>query len=178
MKKIIICFLLLFVNNVANSQTNFGREWLIGGVGYYLNFQNIPPIHDSIYLTNTTNTGFGAGKSCISDSNGHTILISDGMNIYNRQGEIIENGDSLASPDYYSFEQGWNHYAQTSIFLPMQDGKYYFVMPTCNDTNLNNVWLGSTGKAPYNQLLYCVIDMKANAGTGKVVTRNIPLMEN
>jgi hypothetical protein len=159
-------------------QTNFGREWLIGGRGYYLKFQNNPPIHDSIYLTNITNTAFGPGKSCISDSIGHVILMSDGMNIYNRQGEFIENGDSLASPDYFAFEQGFGHYSQTSIFLPMENGKYYFVMPTCNDTNLNNVWLGSTGKAPYNQLLYSVIDMKANAGAGKVVARNIPLMEN
>lgn len=178
MRKIIICCLLLLVNNVAYSQSNFGREWLIGGRGYYLNFQANPPLHDSIYLTNKTNTIFDTGKSNICDSNGQVILISDGMNIYNRQGEFIENGDSLASPDYYSFYTGSSPCPQSSIFLPMDNGKYYFVMPTCNDTNLNNVWLGSTGKAPFNQLLYSVIDMKANAGAGKVVARNIPLMEN
>lgn len=178
MKFKLLLMLLLALSQFCKSQTNFGREWLIGGKGYYVNFQTNPPTHDSVYLTNFTNTVFGPGKSNICDSNGNVILMSDGMNIYNRQGEFIENGDSLASPDYYTFEQGFNIYSQTSIFLPMDNGKYYFVMPTCNDTNLNNIWLGSSGKAPYNQLLYSVIDMKANAGAGKVVARNITLMEN
>ncbi len=177
-KKRILFFILIFCMRNSYGQNHFGDSWLMGLYGYYLGFNSNPLLHDSIYISGQTFTSFASGKSNICDSNGIVILISDGMNIYNRQGEFIENGDSLASPDYYTFEQGSSIYSQASIFLPMENGKYYFVMPTCNDTNLNYVWLGSSGKAPFNQLLYSVIDMKANAGAGKVVARNIPLMEN
>ena len=178
MKNRLLLMFLLTMSQYAISQTNFGQTWLIGGRGYYLNFQSNPPVHDSIYISNSTNTIFNYAKSNICDSNGQVILISDGMNIYNRQGEFIDNGDSLTSSEYFFQEQGSSHYLQSSIFLPMQDGKYYYVMPNCSDSFYNNVWAVSTGKGPFNQLLYSVIDMKANAGAGKVVARNIPLMEN
>ncbi len=181
MKSILIMITCLLNMYVLNAQTNFGNTWLMGNWGYMVNFKSQPIMHDTIFLSGITQTIFSLGKSNICDKNGEVILVSNGMNIYNKLGIFIENGDTLTSKAYYEFDDGSSLYPQSSLFLPIDSQKYYFVMPTCNDTNLSNVWLGGGGgapKAPFNILNYSIIDMKANGGAGKVVERNIPLIEN
>ena len=176
MKYIVCIFInMIVISNHCNAQNKLGSTWIVGDFGYQINFNTTPPTHDTIMY----NTIFFRGHSCISDSNGQLLLMSDGLNVYDKTGTYIDGGDSLGSPAYYNFMHGYNDYAQGSILLPMDSSIYYLVTPSCNDTNLTNVWQnGGSNKGPDNLLLYNVIDMKANAGAGKVIRRMVPALEN
>jgi hypothetical protein len=61
--------------------------------------------------------------------------------------------------------------SQSSIFLPMDSNKYYFITPTNSAGNL-------CYSCHNDAMIYSVIDMNANGGTGKVVQRMIPFATN
>jgi len=154
-------------------QNNFGKEWVIGYGGYMIKFDN-QITHDTTHKI----AYFNRGSSNICDSNGNIILASNGMNVYDRNGNWIDAGDTLIPKDWYNFEQGSSTYSQSSIFLPMDNKKYYFITPTMNDTMLYNCLNVHGWKFPFNLLLYSVIDMNANAGAGKVIKRMQPIIKN
>ena len=175
MKKVILCSMILTSYFVAIAQSNFNKEWIIGFEGYIVRFDT-PITHDTLKYSNHIGY-FAKGHSNICDSSGTIILTTDGMDIMNRAGDLIENGDTLASLDYYNFYSGTSGYVQSALFLPMANHKYYLVTTTCNDTMLNNQWLTSKNTG-FNILNYSIIDMIANGGSGKVVKRMQPILEN
>lgn len=177
MKK--ICFLVIFIITTYStySQNKFGNEWVTGS-GYKFNFNTSPPTHDT-FFQNVDLTLYGAGASCISDSSGYIIMNCDGMDLKNRNGILIEGGDTLIPKDYYIDEGGWSIVPQTSLILPMDAKKYYLITPTVSDAYKANVW---DNKPAYNWnfdlLLYHVIDMNMNGGAGKVIQKKVPLLQN
>ncbi len=171
---IIICSLCLFINMQA--QTNFGKSWLIGQYGYSIKFDLPNYIHDTVIFP--ADAYFTRGKSNICDSNGNLILLCNGMNIFDTNGSYLDGGDTIIPKDYYNDQLGISHGAQESLFLPMDNKKYYLVTPTMNDTQFYNSKNIHPWKAPFNIMLYNVIDMKANAGVGKVIQRMVPILEN
>ncbi|MBL7771832.1 MAG: T9SS type A sorting domain-containing protein [Chitinophagaceae bacterium] len=174
MRSFFILFLVCITNQLF-AQSYTGKSWEIGVFGYSIDCSQANEIHDTLL----SNSDFIRGVSNICDSLGNMLYMSDGMNVYNKYGILLDGGDSLASPDYYTFSTGNSIYPQTSIFLPMDSGKIYFITPTCNDTNLANIWQYGVGsKGPFNVLLYSVIDRYANGGAGKVVKRMQPILEN
>ncbi len=173
MKYFLSSVALLISATLLQAQTNFGKEWIVGFGGYMIKFDN-PISHD----TSHKSAYFDKGSSNICDSNGNIILTSNGMNIFDRNGNYIDEGDTLIPKDYYDFCQGFSSAIQSSIFLPMENKKYYFVTATMNDTMLYNCQNIHGWKYPYNLLLYNVIDMNANGGAGKVIKRMQPIVEN
>ena len=173
MKNTLLTTLILLGSISVFSQTNFGKEWVIGRSGYKIKFDN-PLTHDTsgIFIF------FGLGSSNVCDSSGNIILQSNGMNVYDRNINYIDGGDTLATPGYYEECDGDGPIPQYSLFMPMENKKYYFVTATMNDTMLYNFHNIHGWKAPYNLLLYNVIDMNMNGGAGKVVKRMVPIVEN
>ncbi|MBK6820415.1 MAG: hypothetical protein IPG85_12845 [Bacteroidetes bacterium] len=86
-------------------------------------------------------------------------------------GNYIDEGDTLVPVDYYNHYDGWNSLSQSSIFLPMDSNKYYFITPT---NSVGNLCYSCHNDA----MIYSVIDMNANGGAGKVVQRMIPFATN
>ena len=167
-----ICFLFLTLNSSAQSKR--GNNWITGHNGNKIDFNNntiltFKNLYSSKY--------FSAGNSCISDTNGNLILASDGFNIYNNLGSYIDGGDTIIPPYYYTVQDGWSAGSQTSIFLPMDSNKYYFITPTFSDIRYDDCH-NNGGNCYFDLLLYNVIDMNANAGAGKVTQRMIPLLQN
>lgn len=119
---------------------------------------------------------FTQGNSNICDTNGNLILCSDGYNIYDSIGNYIDEGDTLVPKDFYIHEDGWSLYSQSSIFLPLDSDKYYFITPTFSDIRFADCL--ANNHCYFDLILYNVIDMNANGGAGKVVKRMQPLMEN
>lgn len=171
----ILIGLCLHINMQA--QTNFGKSWLIGQYGYSVEFDMPAYIHDTTIFANV-NAYFTRGKSNICDSNGNLILLCNGMNIYDANGNFLDGGDTLIPKNYYNEALGISHGAQESLFLPVANKKYYMVTPTMNDTQFYNCKNIHPWKAPFNLMLYNVIDMNANAGAGKVTQRMKPILEN
>ncbi|MBK6331152.1 MAG: hypothetical protein IPF62_11810 [Bacteroidetes bacterium] len=105
------------------------------------------------------------------------ILCSDGFNIYNSIGNYLDEGDTIVPPYYFNIQSGFSIASQSSIFIPMDSDKYYFITPTFSDLRYDDCH-NNNGNCYFDLLLYNVIDMKVNGGAGKVVKRMLPLMEN
>ncbi|MBK6331648.1 MAG: T9SS type A sorting domain-containing protein [Bacteroidetes bacterium] len=104
------------------------------------------------------------------------LLCSDGYNIYDSNANFIDGGDTLVPKDFYIHEDGWSLYSQSSIFLPMDSGIYYFITPTFSDAQF--AACNANSDCFFDLLLYNVIDMNANGGAGKVVKRMQVLMDS
>ncbi len=175
MKKVIIILTLLQIiicNNVF-SQSKRGNQWMTGR-GTTVMFNN--NVVTTKYIAITPWHYFTDGNSAVCDTNGNLILSSDGYNIYDSVGNYIDEGDTLIPKDFYIDQDGWSGYSQTSIFLPMDSNKYYFVTPTMSDARFADC--NANSHCYFDLLLYNVIDMNANGGAGKVVKRMQPIMEN
>lgn len=178
MKRILIYAVVFCVlNYYSSAQNKSGHQWIFGAAGMVraeftgtsrpdvkLLFPNAP-----YYCTQ--------GHSNICDSaTGRLLFSCNGMILYDSNGVIIENGDSLVPPEAYDYDF---FYTQNSLILPKgSNGLYYVFITTFSDSNYVNQWLGGSNKAPYDLLLYNIVDMNANGGLGKVVEKNRVLLEH
>ena len=178
--KLILTFVLtqiLFFNLSLFSQTNFNKTWIIAPGGYSIKFDT-QITHDTTYLMSNLLT-FIRGHSNISDSNGNLLFSCDGMDLFDKNFQLMDNGDSLTPPKIYEAFFGYSKSPQASIILPMENKKYYVVTPTVSDTYYQNVWLNKPAlNWNFDLLLYHVVDMNANGGLGKVIEKKKPLLQN
>ena len=174
MKYLIVLFILVSTDLIHAQEYKRSWNWTSGYAGNSIQF-----ISGNI----TTAIGqfpqkyFTAGNSCISDTNGNLLIHSNGFHVLNNQGGFIDNGDTLINDYYFSNQSGSSFESQTSIFLPVENSKIYFVTPTFSDPRAIDCHINN-GNCYFDLLLYNVIDMNANAGAGKVVKRMQPLMQN
>jgi hypothetical protein len=165
---------MVFIFGLALCQPKYGNIWVTGaggGMVHFNNSTNITTSHPIPFIKY-----FTSGNSNICDSNGNLILISDGYNIYDTLGNFIDGGDTLIPKKLYNQGDGFSNMSQTSIFLPMDSNKYYFITPTASDSVFDDC-KNNGGDCHFDLLLYNVIDMNANNGAGKVVKRMIPALE-
>lgn len=169
----VLLYFLFFINDLI-AQSKRGDNWITGYSGNKVSFSsNSISTSQGIYFPFKYFTG---GNSCISDTNGNLVLVSDGYNIYNSLGTYIEDGDTLIPLNLFIYEDGWSAESQASIFLPMDSNKYYFITPTFSDLRFDDCV--ANNNCYFDLLLYNVIDMNANGGAGKVTQRMKPLMQN
>lgn len=168
-----VVLLLILSCKSTYSQSKLGSEWVTGGGGAQIKFVN-----NTIITSNNTfyNTYFSKGNSNICDTNGNLVVCSDGFNIYDSNGNYLQDGDTIVPVNHYIAKNGWSLYAQTSIFLPMDSNKFYFVTPAFSDARYADCQ--ANNHCFFDLLLYNIIDMNANAGAGKVTKRMQPLMIN
>lgn len=182
MKRIQILFgicLLVFEQYLSIAQQrDYGKTWVQGGNEIYTSTFNASSV-TNVMVDSLVFKYFFGGHSNICDSAGSLILASDGFHIYNKDLDTIEGGDKLVPSEFYTREDGWSLYSQTSIFLPVGNGLYYHITPTASDSEVINYWnVPSTGRALFDLLLYNVVDMNENGGAGKVLKRMVPLLES
>lgn len=172
MKKLTI--ILLSIINTANAQTHFSDEVGIGLYGYMYKYDNGNYYHDTLF----DYIGFDLGSTNICDSTGNIIIRSNGYNIYDRNINLIENGDTLGGVKFYNLQQGQHRGTQGSLILPKGDKQYYFVNSTMHDTAYDNWKNIHPWKLPFNIIQYSIVDMQANGGAGKVINKNTTLLGN
>ena len=174
-------FLFLFSVSCA-AQNKSGNVWIIGWGGMNAVFNDTSkPIVGQISTSPTIFPyNFIKAQSNICDSaTGKLLLITSGMHLFDSIGNIIDNGDSLQPSKIYGNNnppQGVN--TQGTLILPKgSDGQYYVFTATITDTTYTK-FKTSTIKFPFDLLQYHVVDLNANNGSGKVIQKNIPLIEN
>ena len=104
-------------------------------------------------------------SASICDSGGNLLFYTNGFQVFNRNFELMENGDSLNIGDYITF--GYDLLALPDaaliISFPENSNKYYLFH---FDNNYNEIdfqsWLFP------NHLFYCVIDMSLDGGLGGI----------
>ena len=177
MKFIPFLGIALVFSNLIEAQKNFNQTWYTGsGRTFRTTFSVTGPINTKIDTIN--NRYFDSGASSICDSIGNMILCCDGYNVYNSSLAYLDGGYKLADSLFYSFDDGFSSYSQTSIILPITPSLYYLIHSSCSDSTLNDVWLvPSKKKAPFDRLYLSKIDMNSNGGAGKVVERMKPIVQ-
>ena len=172
---LIFTFLFLHVSLIA--QIQFGNNWIIGPRGYTIKFSS-PIAHDTNYILG--NCFFVRGNhSNISDSTGELLFSCDGMDLFDKSYQLIDNGDSIVPSSVYEAFLGYTKSSQASIILPMDNKKYYVITPTVSNLYYQNVWLNKPAlNWNFDLLLYHVVDMNANGGLGKVIEKKKPLLQN
>jgi len=130
------CFILLFIviNNYCNAQYN-NKNWIIGFEAHLLNFGDT--LQCNLFNNNDLKI-VGDGHSLINDSNG-VALICDGFNIYNKDGEFVENGKHILPEKLINSSQGGNYsrFNQQSIILPKKDNQFYVFAWGISDKNFD-----------------------------------------
>ena len=119
-----------------------------------IDFNNGP-----IALLDANNMYSEEGVATVSDINGELLFYTNGSTIWNREHEVMENGYRIG---------GDSVSAQNSMILPYSgDRTLYYVF-----TN-EQVY----GDGEYT-LKYSIVDMKEANGLGKVIIKDIKLMQN
>lgn len=181
MKKIILTITLIFSVSIIYSQNKSGYTWLIAAYrGATATFSDTSrPI---IYPRFTTPPlYFTHGHSNICDSaTGKVLFACNGMVLYDSNCVKMENGDSLVPVKIYThnaFPNGLS--TQNSIILPKDNaGLYYVIIPTVTDSSYDKAQVPGVGKAPYDLLLYHIVDINQNGGLGKVIEKNKVLLHD
>ncbi|MBK7762510.1 MAG: T9SS type A sorting domain-containing protein [Bacteroidetes bacterium] len=166
--------LLLFVcfNTSMYGQKNYGKIWVCAKGGQRVHFNSNVLVTATPYYASY----FTKGNSNICDSSGNLMLCSDGYNVYDSNTNYIDGGDTIVPKDFYVNQNGFSVLSQSSIFLPLDSDLYYFVTPTMSNARYADCI--ANNNCHFDLLLYNIIDMKANAGAGKVIKRMVPLMQN
>jgi hypothetical protein len=177
MKRIILVLNFCLLFTFSKGQTKYDLHWLCGALGSQTHFDTPIPTTNGYIFTNATYYTFGHSNICNKD--GELVLVSNGFSIQDKNGELIDNGDSITPKEIIKKQNGFSHYSQSSLFLPFPNNKYYLFTPTASDNEVNTYWKNSSlGRALYDELLFHVIDMNAIGGKGKVVQKGIPLLQN
>jgi gliding motility-associated-like protein len=146
MKKLCIhIFFLLFAAFNANAQ--IWNTWMFGEGGG-LDFHYDPP-H---FIETPFNCPWGVGFISISmcDSSGDFLFYFDGNKVYNSKSEVVENGDTFKIDDFVN--------PNGTLVLPFPNQKYWIIYQPRSLRPLYSY--------------YMVLDMKANNGEGKVLTKD------
>ncbi len=99
------------------------------------------------------------GSSTIADKNGNLLFYSDGLNVYNNQHQIMENGGGLRS---CAARTNCTTY-QVVLIVPNPAAAHLYYLFQ------NDVYI--------NGLFYSIIDMSQNNGKGKVIQKNIQIRD-
>lgn len=170
---------LLFFLPTIQAQTHFGDEWVTGILNYpsVIKFKNSVFQFDRYYDTVLTQSQWFREPSNICNSAGRAILVSNGYNVLDSNGNYVDGLDSIGGRDIVNY-YGAAPLPQTSIFLPLSNEIYYFISPTASDSEFY-LWQNVAGHDPvYDELLYCKIDMNANGGLGACIMREFRLLKN
>jgi hypothetical protein len=170
----LFCFFSLKSQNIDKSDCT----WILGYSGgkpgqnneefggMYMEF------NDTQYDIKKFNIYGGPISSVTNDTSGNILFYSTGCSIFSKNGEIIENGDSINSETLdYGYEcnfGGIYSINNSNISLPIPDTKssYLLFNPQFIQTD--------DSSAIWNKLLYNKVDI--TNGFGKVVEKNIEII--
>ncbi len=108
-------------------------------------------------------------NASISDENGNLVCYTNGVEIYNSNHNILENGANIHSPT--SFPGGFVA-IQGAIIFPYPENSEKYIMISCDDVQfIVDGWL-APGCSP---ITYSIIDMNQNNNQGAVVDKNVVL---
>jgi len=139
----IICFLIV-ASCFAQKE---GLNWYFGG-NSGLRFHNGYPQPISGALSTTE------GCSTISDKDGHLMLYTDGITVYNRQHQIMPNGTGL---------YGDPSSTQSGVIVPMPGDTNTYYIFTVSNLDKKGDGIG---------FCYSKVDMRLNDGWGAVTEKN------
>ena len=162
-----------------NAQTKRNYEWALGALNSNIaSYSNGEFKYNRFIDTATANTNFyyALGASNICDTNGRLILMSNGFNIVDSNKNFVDGLDSIGGRKFMKARNGFSPYTQFSIFLPIDDTIYYFVNNSASDAYFSYFQNATGIDFNFDELMYTKIDLKGNAGLGKVIEREVRII--
>lgn len=171
----------------AQKEDNY---WLMGyespvgkpDTGYNTEFGNTELNFNLIPITpvrKLTISDFSLTNTSISDKNGNLLFYTNGTKVFNKNFQIMQNGDSI-NAGYIQFEwdstmkRGGYRTMQGAIILSMPDNdSLYYLLHLFKDSSHNGAIQVYDSK-----LLHSLINIKANNGLGKVVYKDSLLIKD
>lgn len=149
-----LIFFLFCCNFFSNAQfLKQGSLWFFGhNVG--IDFKTDPPT----FLSGGQVNNFFRRSCTMSDENGDLLLYTDGEKVWNKKHQVIENGDSLTI--------GLNFHTTPSIIVAHPGDPHLYYIFSANSWNGNSL----------SGLHYALVDAAENGGDGKVLQKNIDLL--
>lgn len=148
---------LLICGSTAFAQSR-NNHWLLGSTD--VNFSTNPPVANVV-------AGGGYGYATISDSSGALLFYTDGLTVWNKNHQIMQNGSSL---DYgYSGGDTTSPWQRVIIVPhPGNSNKYYIFRNRlrCYSGGGTNGWCNGT-------YVYSIVDFSSNS-LGMVLPANSP----
>ncbi|WP_196886148.1 T9SS type B sorting domain-containing protein [Aureivirga sp. CE67] len=142
--KFIYIFLLIFYFSHSQNESNI---WYFGkNAGLDFSSGEPIPISDSAMITKE-------GCSTICDTDGNLLFYTDGITVFNKSHEIMENGEELF---------GDSSSTSSSIILKQPNTENIYYIITCDA-------LENDGEKGLN---YSTVDINLNGGLGKVIFKN------
>ncbi len=129
-------FTVLASTNCNSISNNNAKNWYFGNQAAMV-FENDGPVA----LTNSAMSQV-EGVATMSDANGNLLFYTNGMRIYNRNHEIMQNGDGLLS-------NSSNTQAAFVVPFPGNPNQYFVITP-----------------GPY---YYSIVDMTLDSGNGAII---------
>lgn len=133
--------------------TQTSNQWYFGEQAG-IEFTNGP-----IAILDDNNQDALEGCATISDVNGDLLFYTNGYTIWNKEHDVMMNGDTIG---------GDQRAAQNSLIMPFGDDQTMFYIFTTERVYGDDEYA----------LRYSVVDMKGDLAKGKVVVKNIKLMDN
>jgi len=154
-KKILLILILFISINVAGQGE--AANWYFGfgaGMRFDLATGNTTALNDGQLSTNE-------GCSTISDANGNLLFYSDGITVWNRNHQVMPNGNGLF---------GDPSSTQSALVVPKPDDPdIYYIFTVDTSVGQNDPDFG---------LNYSVVDMTLYDGLGDITLKNEPLLAN
>ncbi len=113
----------------------------------------------NLAILDANNQQADEGCATISDINGDLLFYTNGVTVWNREHEVMQNGDEIGG-DLLS--------AQNSLIMPFSGDQTMFYIFTTEQVY---------GDGEY-ALKYSIVDMKEDESLGKVIVKDVKLMEN
>lgn len=150
-----LTFLLLFIFTITSihAQSKRYNIWYFGEKAG-MDFNTSPP---TALLDNPINTD--EGTATIADEDGALLFYTNGAKVFNKELEMMENGDSL---------YGHKSSATSVVVVPKHNNDSIYYLFTVDAFYSNN---------PYDGFNYSIVDMTYNNGLGKVSEKNIAVRD-
>lgn len=147
-KAIFFLLFLSFQNSFAQKQDN---NWVFGrNAGLNFDSGSPQPFTANIYSVEDC--------ASISDTSGQLLFYTNGVNVYNRLGEIMPNGDSLATG--FLWQYGADA-PQSVLILQEPDSNHLYYLFTRSDSRLS----------------YSIINMNLDSSLGDLPVKNLWLYD-
>jgi WD40 repeat protein len=148
MKKLCLTLCLVLYINLVHAQKETG-VWYFGYQAG-LDFSTGSPV---VLMNGKTNTREGTASAC--DGNGLLLFYTDGITVWDKNHNIMPNGDSL---------HGGHSSTQSALIIPRPRTSLFFIFTTQDDHSASQ------------NLSYSIVDLNLNGGNGAVTTKNVFLM--
>lgn len=172
--KSILLTISIFFFTLPNFSQNEASNWYFGNYAG-LDFRNGPPM-----LLTEGKIKTNEGCSSISDSNGNLLFYTNGAKVWNKNHEIMVNGNGLFghwsssnSSIVIPKPNSTNIYYVVTLDEPNHLTAAYYPNPDPNPRHLNPYDTTTDSDDGFNNgLNYSIVDISLNGGEGEVISKN------